>query len=139
MFIYTSERSPPRKFDVVHLVTRQGFIIIVLDGPRGDVNLRRYRTQRVQNQQDHIAEWDWHHHIRSTINHVHISKAILNPIMLIQYKPFALMRILPICGWIGIVVLFVQCDDVIAWFRSCPIDQNLVELGLFVATGRWVL
>lgn len=49
------------------------------------------------------------------------------------------MGILAVHGRIDVVVDLVQCDDVIARFRSRSIDQNLVELGLLVPTGRWIL
>lgn len=49
------------------------------------------------------------------------------------------MGILAVHGRIDVVVDLVQRDNVIARFRSRSIDQNLVELGLLVPTGRGIL
>lgn len=66
MLIDAGERSPPWKLDTASFVTCQRGIVVVLDGPRGEHwDVRRQRTQRVQNQQDQIAGWDWQYHVRS--------------------------------------------------------------------------
>lgn len=66
MLIDTGERSPPRKFGAVSFVARQRRVVVVLDGPRGEHwDVRRQRTQRVQNQQDQIAGRDWQYHVGS--------------------------------------------------------------------------